>query len=231
MKKRNNQSGLTIIELLIAMAISGGLLAAMIMSFTGQSSSYNAQQEISTMQEDMWAALQLISRDVRMATYDRAGSGLPVVMTATAANFRATQDINQDGDTDDPNEDIMYQLNGTSLGRSTNGGIPGSFQPVIDNIENLAFEYQTVTKSGNDPWLWAWNSWAITPSAATLENIRVVKVCMQGRTNRQTSIGMDTTNLVPPFNSGVPAGWTAVPADRFQRRIMCVEIKCRNLID
>jgi prepilin-type N-terminal cleavage/methylation domain-containing protein len=224
MKKRNSQSGLTLIELLISMAIAGVLLGVMVMAFTGQSSSYNSQQEISTLQEDMWASLQLMSRDIRMAAYDRANTGGPAIVQADATHFRATQDLNQDGDTDDPNEDIMYQLNGTSLGRSTNKGLP-PFQPVIDNIENLAFEYEVITKNGSNPWLWGWLQVVPDPTL-----IRVVKVCMQGRTNRQTSVGTDTSNFIPPFNS-VALNWTPAAGDHFQRRLMCIEIKCRNLID
>jgi type IV pilus assembly protein PilW len=227
MMKGNNQSGLTLIELLIAMGIAGALLSLMVMSFSGQSQIYNTQQETSTLQEDMWAALQLISRDIRMAGYDPLASGNFGVVTATRTKFESTQDFNNSGVLGDgPNETVQYEMTGNSLGRATNGG---ALQPIIDNITQLAFEYETLNTTAV-PWAWAWNDWIANPPLTTLENIRVVKVCMQGRTPRQTSTATDTSTFNPPLIAA-PNNWTPGTPGRFQYRTMCVEVQCRNFQD
>jgi type IV pilus assembly protein PilW len=226
MIRGNNQSGLTFIELMIAMVIAGLLMAVMVMAFRGQSRTHNTQQEISTLQEDMWSALQLISRDIRMAGYDRTATGIFGIIKATATEFQATQDINENGVllpvATNPEEDIRYALTGTSLGRSTNGG---ALQPVIDNITQLAFEYESITKNGNNPWVWNWSQ---TPGDLTA--VRVVKVCMQGRTPRQTSTTSDSSAFNPPLTS-VALNWTPANPGEFQWRTMCIEVQCRNFQD
>ena len=216
MIKANNQSGLTLIELMISMVIAGMLLAVMVLAFTGQSRSYNTQQDISVLQEDMMAALQLMSRDIRMAGYNPAGATGIGVELANGANFQATQDLSGDGviPAGFSDERILYALNGTTLVR--NG------QPVIDNITTLAFEYLTMIDNGPAV---AW-----TPGytqAPALAAIRAVKVCMQGRTARQTSSTTDSTVYNPPI-AGLGA-WPPALAGKYQWRVMCVEVTCRNL--
>jgi type IV pilus assembly protein PilW len=229
MIRSNNQSGFTLIELIVVMVLSGILLGVMVMAFTGQSRSYNTQQDISTLQEDMWAALQLISRDVHMAGYDKKTTAGSKIIAATALTFNATQDINEDGALGGNEEDIKYSFvtppagSIASLMRSTNGGAD---QPVIDNLTHVGFDYRTITISGNDPWAWAW-----TAAPADLTTIRVVRVCMQGRTARQTSTVQDTSSFFPPLSNAPDWTPTAATVGAFQFRTMCVEIQCRNFID
>lgn len=246
MIRGNNQSGLTLIELLISMAIAGGLLAVMVMAFTGQSRSYNTQQEVSSLQEDMWAALQLLSRDIRMGGYDPSEIGTAVFgVTAAIANpavgalsqLEVTQDLDSSGTynpTISPEEKVLYSFtqpavgSATSLFRSSNGG---TAQPLIDNITQLDFEFQTITMNGSAAWTAAWTR---TPTAAQRPLIGTVKICMQGRTPRQTSTSIDTTGAFnPPSNTGVLA-WTPVASaqgNNYQYRTMCVEVKRRNFLE
>jgi type IV pilus assembly protein PilW len=224
-----DQSGLTLLELLIALVISGILLAGMMMTFWGQSRSYNNQQEITALQENMWAALQLMSRDIRMAGYDPTGKAFAGIVTATSSTFQATADLNGNGvlatgspPTPEPNENITYSLTGTTLNRT----IGASVQPVINNITNLAFEYKTAISTGvTSPWTWAWKD---SVTGSDLTTIKVVKICMQGRSEHETSI-RDTSSYKPTHNTGSTFyDWTPAFPKRYQFRTMCVEIKCRN---
>ena len=242
MMKGNNQSGFTLIELLISMAIAGLLLSLMVLAFTGQSRSYNTQQDISTLQGDMKAALQLMSRDIRMAGYDPRGTGTFSITGATSTSFSSTQDL--DGlITVGPDETVAYSLNGTtSLRRSTDGGV--TFQPVIDNITNLGFEYLVVTAgaTSTSPETRTWTNFSTAtantsaPASSTdLANIRAVNICLQGRTSRQTSTTADTGSFMAAFHlsdgTPNPVDWTPVSAVKgnFQWRTMCIEVTCRNL--
>jgi prepilin-type N-terminal cleavage/methylation domain-containing protein len=251
MIQSKNQSGFTLIELIVAMVIAGLLLAVMVMAFTGQSRSFNTQQEISTLQEDMWAALQVLSRDIRMAGYDPTGKAAPLttpagkyadefIYEASSTAFDAFQDINgsspglpPNGTLTDPEEHIRYSFttpaagSTASLTRSTNGVAAN----VIDNLTHVGFDYRIITKSGNNPWTWVWKNTATGIAASDHPNIRVVKVCMQGRTARQTSTATDKSSFHPPLSSA--PDWTPAAADvgKYQFRTMCIEIQCRNFID
>ena len=142
----NRQKGFTLIELMVAMAISGMLMAVVAMAFTGQSKSYNSGQDIASLQQDMRSALDLMAQEIRMAGYDPTGSADAKISIATSTNLRFTKDIgdgaggDSDGDTADANEDIRYAINtNNSLGRETGGA--GGLQPIAENIDQLTYEY------------------------------------------------------------------------------------------
>lgn len=64
-----NDNGFTLIEILIAMAISGIVTAATYSTFKSHQGSYIAQDQVTEMQQNLRAAMSMISRDMRMAGY------------------------------------------------------------------------------------------------------------------------------------------------------------------
>lgn len=68
---RKNHSGFTLVELLVAMAISMFVLAAVLSIFNSSSLSYNVQEDIAAVQQDVRVGKMFIERDIRMA-----GAGL-----------------------------------------------------------------------------------------------------------------------------------------------------------
>ncbi len=221
----NIQSGFTLMELMIAMAISGVLLAGMVMAFTGQSRSYNTQQEITELQEDIRASLGLMTSEIRLAGYDPTTTADAKILLANATEFQFSQDITDnagtgpsDGDTDDANEIIHYKINTAgSLGRAT--GV-GNLQPIAENTENLAFEYLVNLTP---------ETWTQTPgtTAADLKKIRAVKISVLARTKRQTSSATDTSAFIPPIAGA--GTWTPATPGKYQRRMMSVVVQCRNI--
>lgn len=217
MVNNNGQSGFTLSELMIAMAISLVLLAGMVMAFSGQSRSYNTQQEITALQEDLRASLNLMSSEIRLAGYDPTKGADAKVVKASGTEFQFTLDITDDpgtggadGDTDDANETIRYALSAAnSLGRDTGGGL----QPLAENIENLAFEYLM------DDGTW-------TQAPADPDDIRAVKIAVMGRSARQTSSASDSSDFKPPL--GAAPDWTPATPGKFQRRMMSVVVQLRN---
>ena len=65
--------GFTLVEVLIAMAIGGILLGAVVSTFVLQSKSYDVQEQMTEMVQTARAAMDMISREVRMAGYDPTG--------------------------------------------------------------------------------------------------------------------------------------------------------------
>lgn len=224
MGKDNSQSGFTLAELMIAMVISGILLAGMVMAFIGQSRSYNAQQEITVLQEDIRASLSMMTSEIRMAGYDPTTVADAKILLANATEFQFSQDItdnagtgSSDGDTGDANEIIRYKINTEgSLGRATGAG---NLQPLAENTEQLAFEYLINLTP---------ETWTQTPTAADLKKIRAVKIVVLARTARKTSSKTDSSTFIPPIDS-TPLDWTPATPGKYQRRMMSVVVQCRNI--
>lgn len=90
MKRLSNirsESGMTLIELLIAIAISGIVLAGVVQILTTSSSSYSRQEEMAAMQQNVRMAKMFLERDSRMAGcglknfFDRGTRVYPVEFT------------------------------------------------------------------------------------------------------------------------------------------------------
>ena len=73
-KSNRSDAGFTLVELLIALAIGAIVLATVFSLFLYQQRSYLQQSEMARNQAQLRSALQLMSRDVRMAGY----SGIPL---------------------------------------------------------------------------------------------------------------------------------------------------------
>ncbi|TET88080.1 MAG: prepilin-type N-terminal cleavage/methylation domain-containing protein, partial [Desulfobacteraceae bacterium] len=136
MKIVHNKDGFSLIELLVAVALSVIIMAAIYSTFYSQQKSFLVQEQLAAMEQNLRAAMFYMERDIRMAGCDptrKAGAG---VTTADATSLRFTEDI--DGDTVPVS--IFYSLYTDTdgiqkLGRTAGGGAI----PVADNIEVIDF--------------------------------------------------------------------------------------------
>ena len=67
--KSSNEKGFTLIELMVAMVISLVVMAAVFSTFKSQQDSYIVQSQVSATQQNLRAALFLLSNDIQMAGY------------------------------------------------------------------------------------------------------------------------------------------------------------------
>lgn len=92
---RRGDEGVTLVELMIALALSAILAAGVFALMSGQSRTYASQVERMAMQERLWGTLEFLQRQVRLAGYGLAGpcpgrvlqrgqAGGPAVMPALA---------------------------------------------------------------------------------------------------------------------------------------------------
>ncbi len=91
MSSSHKQSGLTLIEIMVALTLSLLLLAGMIQVFQSNKQSYRVQDALSRVQENGRFAIDFISRDLRMAGFQGCVSmeDLPITVIARppAPNF------------------------------------------------------------------------------------------------------------------------------------------------
>ena len=76
-----NRKGITLIELLVALSISGILVAGVYRTFVSQQHTYTVQDQVVDMQQNVRLAINRMTRELRMAGYGRMG--------ATASTFFA----------------------------------------------------------------------------------------------------------------------------------------------
>ncbi len=204
-----NKSGFTIIELLIAMAISTIVSAGVVTAYRSQQNRHLAQKQTVSMQQNLRAALYIITREIRMAGYDPDGTNGAGIVNAgngsdsdnrlifTYFNKDAANDgTNNDNDAltadaDETLQSVEYYLydslnDGTiDLGRR-NGA---SLNIIAENIKSLQFVYLD-------------NAGVIT---TTLADIRAVQI---------TIVATTDSNELNYTNSN---------------RTLTTTVKCRNL--
>lgn len=155
--------GFTLIELLIAMAVGMIVLGAVISVFTVQSRQLNKQDQIAEMQQNARIAMEMMSKDIMMAGFGPSSSSRCTGATPTTepssspysclgivvANANYISFSSNLSGTTQPSENITYSLYTSdgvqSLGRKLNSITP---QPVVDNVQSLAFAYTYTDSSG-----------------------------------------------------------------------------------
>jgi type IV pilus assembly protein PilW len=149
-QEKHQAQGFTIIELLLAIAIAGIVMAGFYSIYMSQQSSYLRQEEIAAMNQNIRSALFHMGREIRMAGLDPTGTANAGIVENLPNRIRFTEDIRgqnendpSDGDTEDPNENITYSLadadhdGDTDLVRNTGGGNI----LIAQNISSLVFDY------------------------------------------------------------------------------------------
>ena len=229
----NDTPGFTLVELLIAMAVAGIVMAGVYSAYSSQQRSYMAQEQIAAVQQNLRVAMYFMEREIRMAGCDPKGSAGAGIRTAGPNSIRITMDTTGgetdgldndgdsnideadetnfgDGDTNDVNEDITYSL-------YTSGGIqklgrkkPSTYnQPVAENIDALNLVY--LDKDEN-------------PTIIVAE-IRSVQITLVARTARGDRGFKNTTAYTN--QRGVQI--FVAPDDNFRRKLQTAQVNCRNL--
>jgi type IV pilus assembly protein PilW len=145
---KNNERGFTLVEMLIAMTIGLIIMAALSSTFLMQRKTYDVQEQIVEMVQTARAAMDMMTREIRMAGYDPTGTmqrsdptgakfvGIPY----DADKLQIYADLNGDEDTDDSHEYIKYTMDSDypfEIRRDTGGGR----QEFALNIQSFTFEY------------------------------------------------------------------------------------------
>jgi type IV pilus assembly protein PilW len=99
--------GFTLIETLLALTISGLVLGGLFHLFIIQPQLSEAQDTLRDMVQNVRVALEVMTRELRMAGYNPTGANFNG-FTYAPMHLHLRADLNGDGDTDDPDEDIRY---------------------------------------------------------------------------------------------------------------------------
>jgi type IV pilus assembly protein PilW len=219
--------GVTLTELLVALALTGIVAGAIYNIFISQGKAYTIQSEVAEMQQNLRAGIFMMEREIRMVGYDPTRAADAQILTAAPGQLEFTADLNDDGVTDDPNEHMIYTLYDTdadgtndALGRNDVNSGAGT-QLLAENIDQLNYVYLDGSRN-------ALNDMTTPVDPAVLPDIRSIQVTMVARSG---VIDSDYTNNETYQNQnpgGIEVIYTAA-GDNFRRRLLSTEIKCRNL--
>jgi len=166
--------GFSLIELLIALAVTSILLVGIFNIFLSQHRTYIAQDQIVEMQENVRAAMDIMLRDIRMAGYDPTevgGMGITNIDEAIPS-LSFTADINENGviGASESNEDITYRYDSNTLEIRRKSTTNDNLLPLVSNIQSLDFRY--FDENGN-----------LLPSPVSAANVRIVEISITSRTS------------------------------------------------
>jgi type IV pilus assembly protein PilW len=157
-----NEKGFTLVELLVAMAVTVIVAGIAVSSYMNQQENQLSQKQIVEMQQNIRAALYVMTMELRMAGYDpydkygagivTAGNGVPVAdggtgpLTFTLVADDDNDDNDNDGTVDEEGEfkTISFELyDGYSDGDNDIGRLVGAgpIQTIAENIQTLMFTY------------------------------------------------------------------------------------------
>jgi prepilin-type N-terminal cleavage/methylation domain-containing protein len=131
--------GITLIELIVALAISGLLVAGLYRTFIGQQKTYVVQEQVVDMQQNVRAAINRMMTEIRMAGFGNVSMVLQPSITLNGRTF--TNIVNLDTPTAG-SLTIVSSVGGTST--LTVAGVIGQSQIVVstltDDMGNALFD-------------------------------------------------------------------------------------------
>ena len=222
-RAKNFSKGFTLLELMVAMAVTSILLAGIYTTYMMQLKSQVTQQQIVEMQQNLRSAMYMMGSDIRMAGYNRPGLTVAGVTQAIGNSFAFTMDLNEDGDfvgpgpppqAPDANEIVGYSLALNASGiRCLMRSTGGANQPVAEYIEALNFVY--LDRAGSI----TFDPLEISSVQVTIvaRSSQVVPVFLFKQTDTQTYRNQQDTVILAARN------------DNFRRMILTSDFKCRNL--
>src|SRR5215467_5410208 len=226
--KRKTQTGFTIIEVMIAVAISSVLVTAVYQTFHSQQRSYTMQSEAAAMEQNLRGSLYLLTKELRSAGYNpsqattsdfRFVTSFPTPNNLFTVNYATDHSIvaftlDTDGNgaiasTPNNNEQIAYRFNNTQKTLERFNDITHQWEIASSNIDAVYFTYFDQSK-------------AITTNPANIEYIEISLLARTGKpdskyTNTHVYTNKEGANLCP-----------ACVGDHYHRRLLTTTIQIRN---
>jgi type IV pilus assembly protein PilW len=137
-----NINGFTLVELMVSMSIGMVILAAVTTTFMSQTRIYNAQEQINEMQQNARGAVDIISRELKMAGYKPNGGGFNGV-TYSTTQLMVQADLDSNGaisTSSSANEQIAYAYDSANQ-RITRAVGTGAAQVLAEHITAFTFGY------------------------------------------------------------------------------------------
>ena len=208
-----DQGGFSLIEILVALAVSSVVILAVCNVYIDQINSANAQEKIVAMRQNLRAAHFVIGRELMKAGYssqltDEETPGFTQAEKSTLT-FTYVDDTSEDEVT------VSFYLEDNDIYRQIDDE---DASPIAEDIEALEFMYHLKDES---------TSWA--PGATNLDEIRGVTISILGRTESSLSDYPNTDTYDLPYPDGETDNTLSYSSDSFYRQLCTGFFQCRNM--
>ena len=227
-----NSSGFTLLELLISMTIGLVVLGSVFSSFTTQKKSYELQEQITVMEQNIRVPLDFITRDLRNAGYNPTedlttgtsvglvpgtDSGVTTTININSIRMLSNLDgagaddiigtVDDNSDTTGTNETVRYSFTGEDSDGDgvLDGGEDTDGDGILDagDIQrNGQPLVQNITALTFTYYDSDGNTIATPITGTSLANIRVVQVSITARTEREDLTFMSGSDIDGDPNNG-----------------------------
>jgi prepilin-type N-terminal cleavage/methylation domain-containing protein len=192
MKFKFNDKGVTLIELLVGLVITGMVVAGFYRIFIAQSKAYAVQDQVAEVQQNVRNGMEILVRDLIMAGCDDENNLItvdnPLPAVADNAITVSYEYFNQTTQATELHT-VAYNLVGTNLERQLSvNGIANPSEIILENVDRVAFTYGIDTD--NDGYV---NSWV---NAAGVGTSMIIAVRVQ-LAARPTQVNPDLSKVSP----------------------------------
>jgi type IV pilus assembly protein PilW len=249
---KSREGGFTLVEILVALALTGIVAAAVYRGFGSQQKAVILQDQVVGMQHNLRAALHLMAKDIRMAGYDpnlqsAANAG---IISATSCSVQFTMDLNENG------HDLLTQCSTGSTppcSPSTNctssecdAGEKIQYALMNDDNNNCIADDGLQTNSlGRKSWdgsllsvsdnievvnfVYLDNNAAVIPAPVVGEDrarIRAMQITLIAKTGNPDKDFTDTKTYRNQQNTVI---FTPSAGDHYRRRLLTTTVEFRNM--
>jgi len=144
--KKREVGGFTLVEVVLALALSTVTIGVIYHLYLSQVKNLAVRENILDMQQQARAALDLVSRELKMAGFDPRGVNRDALkgndflgVTFDSSELRIKADLNGNGVPTDSNESIVFSHDPVTMTLRRNTG--GGRQPLGENIEAFSVKY------------------------------------------------------------------------------------------
>lgn len=196
--------GFTLIELMVSIAIGLVVLASVATTFTSQTRAYSTQEQLNQMEQNLRGALDIMSREIKMAGYKPNSGTVNGVVSYSSTALTIQADIDGSGDvlasgtgSSTAYEQIAYAYDSGNKKITRQVG-DGAVTTLAENIAAFSFTFYQSQSSGG-------------AAATSVANIRQIKISMTGKTAKPdpgyTLNGgyrtVDLSAIITPINLGL----------------------------
>ena len=129
--------GFTLLEVLVAMAVGGLVMAGTLSLLLAGQGAYATGEARAEAIQGARVGLERMAAELRQAGYDPQGAGFAAIEVAEPERIVFLHDLNENGVIDPTRERVTYLLRGTVLRRDAGGGA----QPLVEGVQRLSLSY------------------------------------------------------------------------------------------